>query len=145
VRGEAVDAGLREGRAVVPHQLVVLRQLQREIPRPKWCRLEAEVRRTGRIDKEDVILAYGLVGDDVPAGGEAHAGAVAERGGGGARGRAVAAQDAGPHRGQPPCHLRRSHSLSLALSLSDLRLRVWCSSSAAAETKQLVERGLGLD
>lgn len=47
VRSEAVDAGLREGRAVVPQQLVVRRE--------------------------------GLVGDDVAAYGEAHAGAVPER------------------------------------------------------------------
>ena len=43
--------------------------------------------------------AYGVVGDDVPADGEANAGAVAERRGRGARGGALPAQDAGPHRG----------------------------------------------
>jgi hypothetical protein len=52
VRREAIDAGLREGRAVVPHQLVVLRQLRRKIPHSKWYRLEAEVTRIERIDRE---------------------------------------------------------------------------------------------
>jgi hypothetical protein len=34
VRGEAIDAGLREGRAVVPHQLVVHGELQPLFPHP---------------------------------------------------------------------------------------------------------------
>jgi hypothetical protein len=44
-----------------------------------------------------LLGTYGLVGDDVAADGEAHAGAVSE---GGSRGAcAAAAQDAGPCRG----------------------------------------------
>lgn len=72
-------------------------------------------RREKRRDGGDCVLAYGLVGNDVPAGGEAHAGAVPQRGRCGACGGAVAAKDAGPHRGQPPCHLSTDLSLSLTL------------------------------
>jgi hypothetical protein len=105
VRGEAVDAGLREGRAVVPQQLVVRREL-----RPKNIRQIELIRDGMSTSGKKIPLAragfgfglggrgtYGLVRDDVAADGEAHAGAVPERCGGGAC--AAAAEDAVPRCG----------------------------------------------
>jgi hypothetical protein len=71
-----------------------------------------------RIGIQDARGTYGLVGNDVAADGETHAGAVPERGASRAR-RSAAAQDASPNRGQPTSHL--------ALSLSDLSVCVWWS------------------
>lgn len=107
MRGEAVDAGFWKGRAVIPHQLLVhgeLRPKRKKSPDPIDLRRKSTGSGMRRalagmdLDLDSGVRGtYGLVGDDVAADWEAHAGAVSEGGGCGAC--AAAAQDAGPRRG----------------------------------------------